>query len=56
MEAGGDLELILVQWPLPECPWRLEGPRVDACPVVTVGMFMEAEGGVKLILVLWPLP
>ena len=24
MESGGGLELVLVWWSLPECPWRLE--------------------------------
>ena len=44
MGAGEGLELILVLWSLPECLWRLKGPRVDAGPVVTDVVYMEAGG------------
>ena len=37
-EAGGGLELVLVWWPLPECPWRLEGRLVDSVLVAIAGV------------------
>ena len=36
--------MMLVWWSLPECLWRLEGPRVDAGLVVTAGVSMKAGG------------
>ena len=37
-EAGGGLELVLVWWPLPKCPWRLDGGLVDSVPVAIAGV------------------
>ena len=44
-EAGGGLELVLVWWPLPKCPWRLEGRLVDSFQVAIAGV----HGGCR-----WP--
>ena len=38
-EAGGGLELVLVWWPLPKCPWRLEGRLVDSVLVAIAGVY-----------------
>ena len=38
-EAGGGLELVLVWWPLPECPWRLDGRLVNSVLVATASVY-----------------
>ena len=37
-EAEGGLELVLVWWPLPECPRSLEGCLVGSVLVVIAGV------------------
>ena len=47
--------MVLVWWPLPKCPWRLEGRLVDSV-LVSIASVHGGWRGLELVLVWWPLP
>ena len=47
--------MVLVWWPLPECPWKLEGRLVDSVLVSIAGVH-GGWRGLELVLIWWPLP